>query len=151
MVFNTTFNNISVISWWSVLLVEETVPKKKKPDILLLMIKPWPLLFMWHTDHTFPLFWLLKSLKINTTNKCVKIFCFYLKSWWYLQLPNYAISVYHHLHCELEPAHVKVYSIQHYVIKWFSLATLVSSINKTDRHDITEILLKVALNTINQS
>jgi hypothetical protein len=26
----------------------------------------------------------------------------------------------------------------------------VSSINKTDRHDITEILLKVALNTINQ-
>jgi len=25
----------------------------------------------------------------------------------------------------------------------------VSSINKTDRHDITEILLKVALNTIN--
>ena len=24
MVFNGTFNNISVISWWSVLLVEET-------------------------------------------------------------------------------------------------------------------------------
>jgi len=24
MVFNTTFNNISDISWWSVLLVEET-------------------------------------------------------------------------------------------------------------------------------
>ena len=24
MVFNTTFNNISVISWWSVLLVERT-------------------------------------------------------------------------------------------------------------------------------
>ena len=32
---------------------------------------------------------------------------------------------------------------------WFSLGTLVSSTNKTDRHDITEILLKVALNTIN--
>jgi hypothetical protein len=28
------------------------------------------------------------------------------------------------------------------------LGTSVSSINKTDRHDITEILLKVALNTI---
>ena len=25
MVFNATFNNTSVISWWSVLLVEETV------------------------------------------------------------------------------------------------------------------------------
>jgi hypothetical protein len=24
MVFNDTFNNISVLSWWSVLLVEET-------------------------------------------------------------------------------------------------------------------------------
>jgi hypothetical protein len=29
-----------------------------------------------------------------------------------------------------------------------SSGTPVSSINKTDRHDITEILLKVALNTI---
>ena len=33
---------------------------------------------------------------------------------------------------------------------WFSQVTLVSSTNKTDRHDISEILLKVALNTINQ-
>ena len=31
--------------------------------------------------------------------------------------------------------------------QWFSLGTPVSSINKTDRHDVTEILLKVALNT----
>ena len=53
-----------------------------------------------------------------------------------------------------------MYLIQHYVIdkvcqwlatgRWFSLGTPVSSTNKTDRHDITEILLKVALNTINQ-
>jgi hypothetical protein len=34
--------------------------------------------------------------------------------------------------------------------QWFSPDTPVSSINKTDRHDITEILLKVALNTISQ-
>ena len=33
---------------------------------------------------------------------------------------------------------------------WFSLGTPVSSTNKTDRRDMTEILLKVALNTINQ-
>jgi hypothetical protein len=32
--------------------------------------------------------------------------------------------------------------------RWFSPCTLVSSTNKSDRHDITEILLKVALNTI---
>jgi hypothetical protein len=30
MVFNATLNNISVISWWSVLLVEET--KKEYPE-----------------------------------------------------------------------------------------------------------------------
>jgi hypothetical protein len=33
--------------------------------------------------------------------------------------------------------------------QWFSLGT-VSATSKTDHHDITEILLKVALNTINQ-
>jgi len=31
---------------------------------------------------------------------------------------------------------------------WFSLGNPVSSTNKTDRHDIAEILLNVALNTI---
>jgi hypothetical protein len=35
--------------------------------------------------------------------------------------------------------------------QWFSSGTPVSSTNKTDRHDITEILLKVALNTIKQT
>jgi hypothetical protein len=35
--------------------------------------------------------------------------------------------------------------------QWFSLGTPVSSTNKTDRHDITEILLKVSLNTINST
>jgi len=34
---------------------------------------------------------------------------------------------------------------------WFSPGTLVSSTNKTDHHDTTEILLKVVLSTINQT
>jgi hypothetical protein len=34
--------------------------------------------------------------------------------------------------------------------QWFSLGNLVSSTNKTDCHNITAILLKVVLNTINQ-
>jgi hypothetical protein len=34
---------------------------------------------------------------------------------------------------------------------WFSSGVPVSSTNKTDCHDMTEILLKVALNTINQT
>jgi len=33
MVFNATFNNISVISWRSVLLVEETRAQEKSTDI----------------------------------------------------------------------------------------------------------------------
>jgi hypothetical protein len=36
-------------------------------------------------------------------------------------------------------------------ISSFSPGPLVSSTNKTHRHDITEILLKVALNTIKQA
>ena len=45
---------------------------------------------------------------------------------------------------DLQPQVIKFTS------QWFSLGTPASSTTKTDRHDITEILLKVALNTINQ-
>ena len=56
------------------------------------------------------------------------------------------------------PAHCEVYSIHLYVIKFVSdlrqisrlvfpgTICMVSSANKTDRHDITEILLKVVVN-----
>ena len=63
-------------------------------------------------------------------------------------------SVYHQKRCEFESRSGEVYSIQQYVIKvcqrllagrWFSQ---VSSTNKTDHHNITEILLRVAWNTI---
>jgi hypothetical protein len=52
----------------------------------------------------------------------------------------------------------EVYSIHHYVMQFvcdlrqvggFLRVHPVSSTNKSDHHDITEILLKVALNTIN--
>jgi len=48
-------------------------------------------------------------------------------------ITTYAINVYHHSG------------------RWFSPDTPVSSTYKTDRYDITEILLKVALNTIFQN
>jgi hypothetical protein len=41
--------------------------------------------------------------------------------------------------------------VNHFTTEWFSLCTLESSTGKTDRHDITELLLKVVLNTINQT
>jgi len=71
---------------------------------------------------------------------------------------TYVISVYNNECCEFESRSERC--VQHYVIKFVSdlrqvcgfLHVLVfSSTNKTDRHDITEILLKVALNTINQN
>ena len=55
------------------------------------------------------------------------------------------------------PADGEVYLIQRYVIKFVSdlrqvIGFLqVSTNNKTDRHNITKILLKVALNTITLS
>jgi len=71
---------------------------------------------------------------------------------------TYAISAYRHWCCEFESRSGR--GVQHYVIRvchwlatgwWFSPGPPVSSTNKTDRHDITEILLKVALSAIKQS
>jgi hypothetical protein len=64
-----------------------------------------------------------------------------------------AISAFHHWSCEFVPRSWRVVLDTTLCDKdcqwlatgrWFSLGTPISSINKTDRHDITEILLKVA-------
>jgi hypothetical protein len=70
--------------------------------------------------------------------------------------------LYYPSNCEFESHSRRVHSIQHYVIKflsdlsfatgrWFSPGTPISSTNKTDRHDIAEILLKMTLSTIKQA
>ena len=64
-----------------------------------------------------------------------------------------AISAYHHYSCECEPHSWRcaLNTLCDEVCQWlatgqfFSLGTSVSSINKTDSHDITELFLKVAL------
>ena len=68
-----------------------------------------------------------------------------------------AFSAYHHLRCEFESWWgVLDTTLCDKVCQWlatglwFSPGTPVSSTNKIDHHDITEILLKIALNTINQ-
>jgi len=105
-------------------------------------------------------------LKVITKNNLVNIkymlFIYNSKEFWGLSwLWSYGnlylpIQSYHHLRCECESRSGEVYLIQHYVIKFacdlwqgmlFSPGTLVTSTNKTDRHNITEILLKVGLNT----
>jgi hypothetical protein len=63
-------------------------------------------------------------------------------------ITTYAIRAYHHSSCGFESRSGEVYSI--HVIKFVSdlrqvcdFLSPVSSTNKTDRHDITEILSKV--------
>jgi hypothetical protein len=70
---------------------------------------------------------------------------------------TYAISAYHDWCCEFEYRSGR--GAQYHVIvcqwlatgRWFSPGSPVSSTNNTDRHDITEILLKVALNIMTSS
>jgi len=72
---------------------------------------------------------------------------------------TYAISAYHHWSCEFESRPGEVYSIQHYVIKFVSDLRYVSGFLRAlpfpppikltaTIYVISEILLKVALNTI---
>ena len=70
---------------------------------------------------------------------------------------TYASGAYHHERSEFESSAGEECTIQHYVISFVSDLRQVSGFlrvlgfphtNKTDRHDIAEILLKVALNTI---
>jgi hypothetical protein len=69
-----------------------------------------------------------------------------------------SISAYHHWCCEFASQSGR--GVQHLCDKvcqwlatgrWFSPGPPVTSKNKTDRHNITEISLKVALNTIKQT
>jgi hypothetical protein len=69
------------------------------------------------------------------------------------QLPTQSVIITINI-VSLNHAHGEVYSIQLYdkvcqllaAGRWFSPGTLVASTNETDRQDITEILLKMALN-----
>ena len=69
---------------------------------------------------------------------------------------TYTIGTYHHYRCEFE-THSGDTTLFDKVCRqlttgrWFTPVTLVCSTNKTDRHYITEILLKVVLNTINET
>ena len=71
-----------------------------------------------------------------------------------------AISAYHHESCDFEPRSWRGVLDRTLCDKvcqwlatgrWLSRGTLVSATNKTDLHDITAILLKVTLNTMNQN
>ena len=124
MVFNATFNNISVIYWRSVLLVEQTRVPQQVTDKLYHIMWSWSH-GSWIYNYLYnqclsPLkLWIRTPLK----ERCTR----YNIMWWSLSVT-----------CDSS-------------VFFSGYSSLVSSTNKTDRHDITEILLKVAINTINQS
>jgi hypothetical protein len=71
-----------------------------------------------------------------------------------------AISAYNNENCEFESRSwwgvldtTLCYKVCQWLVTdlWFSPGTPVTSTNETDRHDVAEISLKVALNTINQT
>ena len=115
-------------------------------------------------DAYFPTYFSLCSTNIDKIpNSCIYSVT-YCKakglswSWWYLnlQLPMQSVPI---VSCDLE-SHSGDKTIFDKVCqsltagRWFSPAspgTPVSSTNKTDRHNTTEILMKVVLNTISQS
>jgi hypothetical protein len=75
-------------------------------------------------------------------------------SWIYNYLCNqftttYAIRAYHHWCCEFESSTARCTTLCDKICKWHAAVRCfspVSSTNQADRHDIAEILLKVALN-----
>ena len=132
MVFNATFSNISVISWWSVLLVEETGVTGEFHR---------PATSHWHTLSdvlSSTLAWVVFDVTalVEMGTDCIGS----CKS-------NYLMIM------------TTTTTYRKILLTWtlkglcdgFSSRTPVPSTNKTDRHDITEILLKVVLNAISQS
>ena len=143
MVFNTTFNIISIISWWSVLLVEK--PEKTthlsqitdKLYYIMLYTSPWTgfeltTLVVIGADYTGR----CKSNYHMITTKTIRTFVYKAdqatkEEYWNYYIPS-----------------ASDWSV---TCGMFSPSIPVSSTNKTDRHGITEMLLKVALNTKTQT
>ena len=130
------------------LLFSDILTLQDKHNICTLLVKNQFYLYsLWNKQENIASQRLIFPPKCHHVRDCMVV--------WFIT--TYAISAYHHWCCEFEPCSGGMFSIQHYVIKvclwlvadrWISPGTLVSSTNKTDCHNITEILLKVALNTI---
>jgi hypothetical protein len=112
LMFNATFNNISVVSWRRVVLVEETGGPREN-----------------HIYHRSYDSWMYNYL----CNQCLSPLILRVL----LPLRRYVLGT---TLCD---------KVCQWLVagRWFSPCTPVFSSNKIDCHDITEILLQVALNT----
>jgi hypothetical protein len=121
MVFNATFNNISVISWRSALLVEETGETTDLPQV---SDKLYHIMCIEYTSPGIPLPYLLRSE--FTFVKCITWFFFgnlvhlHIPKWISdLQFSHLVIRVCRHNHC----IHLKFRSFYFYTgrIMWLGM------------------------------
>jgi hypothetical protein len=157
MVFNATFNNNSVISWWSFLFVKETgVPE-------------WTLRDFGQAQFiTTCIFWKSHWKNVNPTS-CYNRYHFLHKnilSWWYALIAQVVVNPTTIRSWPWQPLNQhlpfsKVWTLQEHdnsfntlkdkfwynvfvcqwltTGRWFSPGTPVSFTNKNDHHDITEL------------
>jgi hypothetical protein len=75
MVFNATFNNISVISWWSVLLMDKTTDLSQVTD------KLYHIMLAYH--HWMCLLWVRISIRARCTTLCDKVCQWLVTGQWF--------------------------------------------------------------------
>jgi hypothetical protein len=139
MVFNATFNNISAILWWSVLFF-----------IYFSSPASWETIFSKSTEN-------IGESEMNCCRRIVQLckdclLIVYQILWWsVLLVEETRVSGENH---RSVASHWQ--TLSHVVLStpclseaWTHNISGVYSTNKTDHHNIAEILLKVALNTIN--
>jgi hypothetical protein len=140
MVLNATFDNIWVILWRSIFGWKKLEYPGKPPTCLVALTN----FITYHTITT------------TTAPHCRVLTCL-RRMYIYMYIDRLFLSDFNfrfegtrqwNLRDDKEVIYGKVWQWLA-AGRWFSPDTSVSSINKTDRHNITEILLKVALNTIN--
>ena len=153
MVFNATFNNIPVMSWWSVLLVEETGENHRpvashRHTFSHAVVLSTPR----HERHSNSQ--LYHTITTTVYKEEVSSWSWSYNSRIYNYLCNQCLSPLI-LWVRISPRRgVLAITLCDKVCQWlvigsyFSPVTPVSSTSKTDPHNITEILLNATLNTI---
>ena len=181
MVFNATFNNISVISWWFIYIYIYIYIYLESQDIYLFKLRRQHQYFnrtdiySSHMDDSPLLYFHMKamfgsSLPSVVCRRAHVLFTLFIiirythflpfcnNNW--KRIPHALIVI---KRCDLIFLYIQTLffcSVLYTTLcdkvcqrsgtgLWFSPGTPVSFINTTDRHDMTEILLKVALITLN--
>ena len=141
MVFDTTFNNVSVVSWQSVLLVVETgVPGENHR----------PVAYHWQTSVTWCCIEYAPHLSEIRAPNVSRSYGSWIFNYLCIQcLTPLKLWVLIPLMVRCTRATLCDRVCQWLVVgRWFSLGAPVSSANGTDSQDVAEVWLKVVLNTI---